>query len=89
MKLRNPTIYTSIFFFQSVEAGFRHAPSGSGEFSYNCPIGIVYTPFLKLGHIFSQGTMVNLVSVTNNMAGVILPDSLTVPISLGGNCGQL
>ena len=49
MKLRNPTIYTSIFFFQAVEAGFRHAPSGSGEFSYNCPIGI------SLHHIYETG----------------------------------
>ena len=40
MKLTNPTIYTPILLFHVVQAGFRHAPSGFGDFSYNCPIGI-------------------------------------------------
>ena len=40
MKLTNPTIYTPILLFHLVQAGFRHAPSGFGDFSYNCPIGI-------------------------------------------------
>ena len=49
MKLRNPTIYTSIFFFQAVQAGFRNAPSGFGDFSYNCPIGISLHPISETG----------------------------------------
>ena len=47
MKLTNPTIYTPILLFHVVQAGFRHAPSGFGDFSYNCPIGISLHTILK------------------------------------------
>ena len=47
MKLRKSTIYTPILLFHAVQAGFRHAPSGFGDFSYNCPIGISLHTILK------------------------------------------
>lgn len=86
MKLRNPTIYTPILLLHAVQAGFRHAPSGFGDFSYNCPIGISL-------HTIWRHTHLDLLAQTlwygqfGLIAGVTL--SLTVPLSTSGYCGKL
>ena len=71
MKLRNNIIYTSILILHAVQAGFRHAPSGFGDFSYNCPIGI------SLHAIFIGILIWSFWS--KSRAGVSVTLSLTVP----------